>query len=164
MVVKAGSEPVVESFDITKEFQVETVRGLLHAHNLARRLDWDNLSIVMIRETIQKHSLVKEGHEAMTQWLSVPAIPSKTVCRSVPPELADTVVTQDCYHAIRPKGIPFILESGGLKWGSFTGQSGGVEGISSAPMLHTALGSRILMPSPLKPLSDCSVRSMTSSQ
>ena len=65
--MKAGSEPVGEMFGINQEFQVETMRGLLHAHNLTARLDWDKISTVMVRETIQKDSLLKEGQEAMIQ-------------------------------------------------------------------------------------------------
>ena len=114
-------------FDVDIPLQVETMRGLLQAHDLASRLDWDNASTAMIRETIREGSLLSGGREAMIQWISVPVIPSKTETGMLPDEL-----TQQVYHAIRPKGIPFTLESGGLKWGSATGQSGGVVGISTA--------------------------------
>ena len=71
MAVRAGSAPVLETFEISKEFQVETMRGLLDAHHLSGRLDWDKVSTVMIRETTREHSLIRDVHEALVQWLSL---------------------------------------------------------------------------------------------
>ena len=88
----------------------------------------------MLREIVREGSVIPNSHEAMVQWISVPVIPSRTETNMLPSELP-----QQVYHGIRPKGIPFILESGGLNWGHATGQSGGVTGISTALQLHTAL-------------------------
>ena len=134
MVVNAGSEPVVDHFDVNFQFQLETMHGLLRAHDLESRLDWSMATTAMIRETVREGSVIPDQREAMIQWIVVPVIPAKAET-----DMFSNELKQEVFHAIRPKGIPFILESGGLKWGHATGQSGGVVGISTALQLHTAL-------------------------